>query len=174
MHKVWSYTLNLNIKGLDNPVASVCMPQLIQVIWKNTLKKKHQGLRYPCDQCEYVATEVHNLKLHIDSKHEGVRYPCDHCDYAATQACVLKKHIENKHEGVRFPCLRCVYHLLQQQQVIWRNTLNLNMKEWDICAINVNFLQPTQVVWGDIQKLSMKEWRIPAISVNTFPPNPVI
>ena len=35
---------------------------------------------------------------HQAAKHEGVRYPCDMCDYMATQKTSLKKHKEAKHE----------------------------------------------------------------------------
>ena len=37
----------------------------------------HEGIIYRCDECEYVATRVINLKNHKESKHEGIRYPCD-------------------------------------------------------------------------------------------------
>ena len=37
---------------------------------------------------------------HIESKHEGVRCPCDKCEYAATEAGSLKRHIKSKHKGV--------------------------------------------------------------------------
>jgi hypothetical protein len=40
--------------------------------------------------------------------HEGVRYPCSECNYAATTAWDLKKHVENKHIiGVKYPCTKC-------------------------------------------------------------------
>ena len=56
--------------------------------WQKTLKrhKKNisQGLRYPCDKCDYIATKSGNLKTHKETKHQGVRYPCDQCDYIAT------------------------------------------------------------------------------------------
>ena len=32
---------------------------------------------YPCDQCEYSAAELSNLKTHTKTKHEGIRYSCD-------------------------------------------------------------------------------------------------
>ena len=54
------------------------------------LLNKYWGVRYPCDQCEYLATEVRNLKKHIENKHEGVRYPCNQCEYTATDQSNLK------------------------------------------------------------------------------------
>jgi len=35
-----------------------------------------------------------NLKTHIDSKHEGVRYPCSQCEFLATTASYLKVHVQ--------------------------------------------------------------------------------
>jgi len=56
-------------------------------------------VRYPCSQCQHVATTANNLKKHVESKHEGVRYPCSHCEHAATNAYNLKKHVKSKHKG---------------------------------------------------------------------------
>ena len=50
------------------------------------IKRKHEGARYPCDNCEFAATTSGSLKSHIKSKHRGLRYPCD---YAAMD--VLKR-----------------------------------------------------------------------------------
>jgi len=35
---------------------------------------------------EYAAITASKLKKHKESKHEGVRYPCDECEFAATTA----------------------------------------------------------------------------------------
>ena len=58
----------------------------------------------PCDQCDFAASQLGNLKQHKKVKHERIRYPCDQCEYAATQLSVLKKHKESKHKRVRYPC----------------------------------------------------------------------
>ena len=39
-----------------------------------------------------------NLKEHRESIHEGVRYPCDQCDYKASQKESLKTHRKSKHQ----------------------------------------------------------------------------
>ena len=76
---------------------------------KHHKKAKHEGIRYPCDQCEYSATQVGTLKKHKEAKHEGIRYPCDQCEYSATQMSALKTHKEAKHEGIRYPYDQCEY-----------------------------------------------------------------
>ena len=85
-------------------------------------KSKHKEIRYSCDQCDYSATDKSNLKQHKKSKHQGVRYPCDQCEYAATQYNDLKKHQASKHEGVRYLCDQCDYVATQ------RSSLNRHKK----------------------------------------------
>ena len=46
---------------------------------------------------ENVATTAQGLKRHKESKHEGITYPCDQCDLVATQAGSLKLHKKRKH-----------------------------------------------------------------------------
>ena len=41
-----------------------------------------------------------NLKKHREIKHEGICYPCDQCDYNATEARALIKHREAKHKDI--------------------------------------------------------------------------
>ena len=64
---------------------------------KNHKRSKHEGIRYPCDQCDYVGNYASNLKLHKRSTHEGIRYLCDQCENAATQHSDLKSHKKAKH-----------------------------------------------------------------------------
>jgi len=70
---------------------------------------KHIGMRYPCDQCEYIATSVSHTKSHKEAKHEGIRYPCELCEFTTTRPGDLKRHKESKHEGKRHPCFQCDY-----------------------------------------------------------------
>merc|ERR1740128_1103379 len=73
------------------------------------IKSKHEGISYPCDQCDYVAIHKYHLKQHERSKHEGIRYPCDQCDYVATQQSSLNTHKKSQHEGIRYLCDQCDY-----------------------------------------------------------------
>ena len=43
----------------------------------------HEHVEYPCEKCDYIATQKSILKLHIRSIHEGLKYPCEKCDYTA-------------------------------------------------------------------------------------------
>ena len=44
---------------------------------------------------------MNDLKRHKEAKHEGIRYPCDQCEFAATRISLLKRHKEAKHEGIQ-------------------------------------------------------------------------
>ena len=46
------------------------------------------GSKYPC-----LVSKVFFLD----------KFPCDQCDYKATQKSSLLTHIKSKHEGVKFP-----------------------------------------------------------------------
>ena len=74
---------------------------------KRHKRSKHEGIRYPCDLCNHLATTPFNLKLHKDSKHEGIRYSCDKCSYTGTKISHLKQHQEAIHEGILYPCDQC-------------------------------------------------------------------
>ena len=77
---------------------------------KTHIEIKHKGIRYPCSKCDYAAKTAINLNRHVKNIHKRVRYyPCSKCVYIATTANALNKHVENKHEGLRYPCSQCDY-----------------------------------------------------------------
>ena len=45
----------------------------------------HEGKKYPCDACDYLAIFEGSLRKHKQSVHEGMKYLCDGCDYIATK-----------------------------------------------------------------------------------------
>ena len=53
-----------------------------------------------CEQCTYVSLSQTSLKLHVQTVHEGIRYPCDSCNYEATQKQNLERHKRNAHGKV--------------------------------------------------------------------------
>ena len=70
---------------------------------------KHNGIRHPCDQCQYAATTSSNLKKHKLAKHTIIRLKCDQCDYKAFDKSSLKRHVASKHEKIGYPCNVCEY-----------------------------------------------------------------
>ena len=82
------------------------------------IKSKHKGVKFPCDQCNYKATQRGHLLRHIKSIHDGVKFPCDQCDYKATQKGDLLRHIKSKHEGVKFLCVQCDYKATRKDNLL--------------------------------------------------------
>ena len=50
-----------------------------------------------CPECQAVYSSRRDLQRHYRSKHEGIKYPCNQCNYQATQKGDLKKHTQRKH-----------------------------------------------------------------------------
>ena len=50
---------------------------------------------------QHKATLRTSLIRHIQSKHEGIKYPCSECDYKASERGQLRKHFKSKHENVK-------------------------------------------------------------------------
>ena len=57
----------------------------------------HEGLRFGCDQCDYVALRKDKLRDHILAIHEGIRYGCKMCEYQAKRKDTLLKHEKKCH-----------------------------------------------------------------------------
>ena len=65
------------------------------------IQSKHNGIKYSCNLCRYLATTQGNLKLHKESQHGGVKYSCDQCKHQFTRKDNLKLHKKSQHEGVQ-------------------------------------------------------------------------
>jgi len=50
-----------------------------------------------CPDCEKTFSNTTNMRTHYNSVHRGIVFPCDHCDYKATQKGHLKAHIQSLH-----------------------------------------------------------------------------
>lgn len=57
---------------------------------------------HECNKCDYKdkATWKSNLSTHMKSRHEGVKFPCYQCDYSATSKDNLLAHIKSRHDVV--------------------------------------------------------------------------
>ena len=60
--------------------------------------------RFACADCGKVFTRKSNVMDHHRAEHEGVRYPCNKCNYQAKQKALLRVHMEGKHNGKRLRC----------------------------------------------------------------------
>ena len=64
---IWRDTLRGNMKEWGIPVINVSTLQL-QKRSKETFESKHEGMRYPCDKCEYSAISKGYLKYTLTVK----------------------------------------------------------------------------------------------------------
>ena len=88
------------------------------------LKSGHEGVKYPCNQCNYKATLKDSLQKHIKAIHDGVKYPCVKCSYKASLQSDLLKHHKSVHIGVKYPCGKCNFVGLAP------SSLNLHIKSF--------------------------------------------
>lgn len=102
----------------------------------------HQGIKYPCDQCEFSATSTSYLKKHKEVKHNvpkfkaaamcaavtvpkkqskfkpsPPRFECEQCGFGASNAAKLKRHIESKHKGFKFCCHICKFKAMTPELI---------------------------------------------------------
>ena len=80
------------------------------------IQSLHDGIKYPCNQCDYQAKRLGHLREHIESKHEGIKYLCDHCNYQASQQSALRRHMKSKHGSIKYPCNDCDYSTTRKQR----------------------------------------------------------
>ena len=82
---------------------------------KSNIKSIHEGVKFPCNECDYKATKKVNLISHIKSVHQGIKYPCDECDYKATKTENLMSHKRSIHEKIKHHCINVT--IWQQKEV---------------------------------------------------------
>ena len=88
-----------------------------KVSLKLHVQAKHEGIKYCCNQCDYQSAHQSSLNRHKQSMHEGVKYACSQCDYQATHKNSLNVHIQSKHEGIMYPCNECDYQAARQSHL---------------------------------------------------------
>ena len=50
-----------------------------------------------CPECGVIYFDKSTMKKHYRSKHEGIKYPCNKCEYQATTQADVKRHIQSRH-----------------------------------------------------------------------------
>ena len=87
-------------------------------VHKSQLKshtENHQGVRYPCNNCDYKATTRGSLKKHCMRSHDGIKYFCDKCDHISNSQSYLRRHQRTEHENFRFFCGQCDFKTKRPQ-----------------------------------------------------------
>ena len=56
----------------------------------------HEGIRWPCSQCEYSARDKYTLNKHVRIEHESsIVFKCDDCEYETKYKNLLKSHTKS-------------------------------------------------------------------------------
>ena len=83
IHQPYPYVLHYNsiIWVLKGRNAKLYLSYIIEQVRAFIKMPDLKSLGYPCDQCDYKATQKAHLLRHLKSKHEGIKYPYDLCDF---------------------------------------------------------------------------------------------
>merc|ERR1719342_398218 len=79
----------------DEPILEKTASQVLRNSSSSKLTDHKKPIRYPCQLCDYKATQTCHLQTHIKSKHYGIKYSCQQCDYQSTILNDLQNHIKN-------------------------------------------------------------------------------
>ena len=60
----------------------------------------HDGIKYPCNQCEYTGNRKDNLTTHVDSICKVVHLKCNQCDLTLAGKSSLEGHINAVHSKI--------------------------------------------------------------------------
>lgn len=66
------------------------------------------GVMYRCTECDYVSSNKHYYKQHVDLVHNTTRpYKCPYCDYAGKRSHALREHLLVHSVQRPFSCTQC-------------------------------------------------------------------
>ena len=71
----------------------------------------HEGVKYQCEKCPKIFTQIASLRDHIKVKHneevEEGTHKCNMCDKVYQYRAALRSHKQIVHEGKRIECQLC-------------------------------------------------------------------
>ena len=94
IRNILSNTSKANTWALDIIVTNVNINLL-----RKHLNSIHNGIKYCCDQCDFLTTTQTSPKIHKGIRHKGIIYSCDTRDYSGITNSRLKRHQITKHNG---------------------------------------------------------------------------
>lgn len=69
--------------------------------------KDPQRRKAQCPTCLKIYNNKTKLKIHYENKHEGIRWPFEQCDKQFPEKSTLQKHIRAAHGSASFNCKLC-------------------------------------------------------------------
>lgn len=86
----------------------------------------HQNIKIQCTMCGHKAAHLGHLKTHIQSQHKEVKKTL--CVLCNKEFSGLYNHIKSKHKGVTYNCNICQYKITQNSHLT-RHIKTLHFKE---------------------------------------------
>ena len=77
------------------------------IIFKTAQKSKHEGVRYPCVQCEYTVAKLSSLQRHKQSYHEVMKSPCDQNELVECRVTSKKIKLTAENEKTEHDFVKC-------------------------------------------------------------------
>ena len=100
-------------KGLEKHVNNMHQVSFCNVCECRSSSKpefiKHQILhKLQCKQCDYVASRLDNMKIHVQAIHDQLTYPCKVCPYKSSTPRYLSMHVKSKHHAQEYTWNSCL------------------------------------------------------------------
>ena len=93
------------------------------------------------------------LKIHLQTIHEGLNYPCNQCEFTATQKGDVIRHIQSKHQISNILAISAITK--KANRLVFKNTFNLSMKASNFLAICVIMKPNIRVISKNIFRPNM-------------------
>ena len=93
---------NLGIKQQNRDILRDTINQFTRILNRHK-QSGHDGIKYPCDKCGFLATYKGYIKKHKESIHKAIIYSGGQCEYHATS----QKHMNIDLGVVPYSCRRC-------------------------------------------------------------------
>ena len=90
------FQLNLIVNNSVNILVILDQCDILKLAVQDKMKK------FKCNQCEYAANRIGDLKKHVMAVHDRVKnFKCGQCEHSTSAAENLKQHILDVHDKVR-------------------------------------------------------------------------
>ena len=69
---------------------------------------------YVCEECDYEATQKHNLRIHMRRHNSEKLFKCDQCNYKGNRRILLRTHARSVHNDLWYKCEYCDFKASQK------------------------------------------------------------
>ena len=84
----------------------------------------HEGIRYSCDECDWMTQRAEKLKIHKEDKHLGLKHFCGQCGVLYNTKKSLDRHIKDLHHSRISFCNDCDFQSSMKREFIRHRILH--------------------------------------------------